>query len=415
MQTLPMQVQGRARAMSIVLVLPLALACAGGFLYLAQGVENPSWFLVPGMMAAFVYLYFNRRMNHAYSEEIVNNLKQRLFVPGDRLSDLHEAHDVGLIKDLEQGVMSDDDDVSLAYARVLCKTSPEEAAELIPRRMSTASIMARDQMIKMLQPLRSSAVCAQLRQYLGKGDAHLDATLYKALIEVRDEQVHSVVGDLLTHVSQRIQAVGVYAAFHYPVLELQEQARQVWLNLLNDQNPEGFIPGIELIRHGMEQYYLEDPVSSAIQQDVVQLLNQEDVRFICMALDILSAWPTDDFKAAEQSIAALASHPDWRVRKDSLRASHIVPSEVRERLLLDALEDGHPQVRVTACECMVVGKGDPVAYFQDLLINHQLGSPRARQAMLEYLIQIGTDPQTMARISLALAREASMMNEAHMY
>jgi len=412
MQALPMQIQGRARAMSIVLVLPLALASAGIFLYIAQGVENPSWFLVPGLLAAMVYLFFNRKMNQAYGGEIVSNLKQRLFVPDKKVFGLHETHDATLVRDLEQGVMSEDEDVSLAYARVLCKSSPKRAAELIPERMSDASVAARDQMIKMLQPVHSTTLRSYLWQGIGKGDTHLDATLYRALIESHDENTRTRIDVLLAHDSARLRAVGVYGAFHYPVEALQGKARTVWLDLLNDSRPEGYIPGIELITRGMEQHYLEEPVFSAIQQDLVQLLNQSNIRFICIALEILSNWPTDEFKAAGQSIMELTSHADWRVRNDSLKASHLLSHIERERLLLESLEDGHPQVRATACECLVATQPDPVAYFEQLLIDHQLGSPRARQAMLEYLIQIGTDSQTLGAISIALAREAGLMNEA---
>ena len=412
MQALPMQIQGRARAMSIVLVLPLALASAGIFLYFAQGVENPSWFLAPGLLAAMVYLFFNRKMNQAYGAEIISNLKQRLFVPDKEVFGLHETHDTTLVRDLEQGVLSNDEDVSLAYARVLCKSSPKHAAKLIPERMSDASVAARDQMIKMLQPLHSSSLRSRLRQEIGKGDTHLDATLYRALIESRDDDTRAMVAELLAHDSPRLRAVGVYGAFYYPVGELQTLARTVWLDLLNDSKAEGYIPGIELITRGMEQYYLEEPVFSAIQQDLVQLLNHSNIRFICIALEILSNWPTDEFKAAEQSIMELTSHADWRVRNDSLRATYFLPHLERERLLLESLEDGHPQVRATACECLVATQSDPIVYFRRMLVDHQHGSPRARQSMLEYLIQIGTDPQTMGRISIALAREASLMSEA---
>jgi hypothetical protein len=141
-------------------------------------------------------------------------------------------------------------------------------------------------------------------------------------------------------------------------------------------------------------------------------LNAKEARFICLALEILAGWPTDNFKAAENSIMSLIGHADWRVRNDSIRASHFLGAHDRESMLLNALEDGHPEVRATACQQLVATQPDPVDYFEQKLVDHQLGSPRARQAMLEYLIQIGTDSQTMGRICLALAREASLMSEA---
>jgi hypothetical protein len=412
MQALPMQIQGRARAMSIVLVLPAALASAGVFLFLAQRVEDPSWFLWPGLLAAMIYMFFNRKMNRAYAAEIVSNLKQRLFVPEKQITALHDARDASLLRDLEQGVMSDDEDMCLAYARVLRRSNPARAAELLPERMTSASVAARDQMIKMLQPLETPALRTRLRSEIGKGDSHLDATLYRALIESRDETTRDKIAELLAHASPRVRAAGVYGVYRYPLPALQDTARQVWLDLLNDSRAEYYISGVELITGGMEQHYLEEPIFSAIQQDLVQLLNAKEARFICLALEILAGWPTDNFKAAENSIMSLIGHADWRVRNDSIRASHFLGAHDRESMLLNALEDGHPEVRATACQQLVATQPDPVDYFEQKLVDHQLGSPRARQAMLEYLIQIGTDSQTMGRICLALAREASLMSEA---
>lgn len=412
MQALPMQIQGRARAMSIVLVLPLALASAGVFLYFAQRIDDPSWFLWPGLLAAIIYMFFNRRMNQAYGAEIVSNLRQRLFVPEKQISALQDTRDEGLLRDLEQGVMNEDEDFSLAYARVLSQSNPQRAAELLPERMNDASVAARDQLISLLPPIKTSAMCSKLHSEIGSGDDHLDATLYRALIECDDSDIRSKIPDLLEHPSPRVRAMGVYGAFSYPLPEHGSKAQRVWLDLLNDNRPEYFISGVELITSGMEQHYLEEPVFSAIQEDIVQLLNSVEPRFICLALEILAKWPTDSFKAAESSIASLVSHADWRVRNESIKASHFLDREKREDMLLNALEDGHPEVRATACKHLVATQSDPIAYFEHKLVEHQMGSPRARQAMLEYLIQIGTDSLTMGRISLALAREADLMSEA---
>ena len=59
---LPDYMQGRARAMSVALVLPLALMVCGLLLILLQRLENPVYFLVPGMLAAGLYL-FSRPMS----------------------------------------------------------------------------------------------------------------------------------------------------------------------------------------------------------------------------------------------------------------------------------------------------------------------------------------------------------------
>jgi ATP/ADP translocase len=86
---LPDYIQGRARAMSVAIVLPLALLACGLILILMQRFENPQYFLVPGMIAAGLYLFSSTRMNHAYVSTLLSTLKERLFLPDKQMFHWH--------------------------------------------------------------------------------------------------------------------------------------------------------------------------------------------------------------------------------------------------------------------------------------------------------------------------------------
>jgi len=215
MDALPMQIQGTARAISRVLVLPLALAATGIILWFAQKAGNPYLFLVPGMLTALAYLWFSLKMNKAYARAIVKKLKQRLLVPEHQLPGVLDGRDKTLLEDVEEGVLHEDEEVSIAYSSVLSKAKPERAATLLPRRMLSASVATKDQMIRMLQSLDSEELRDKLRREIGNGDAHLDATLYKALFEFGDQAAQQKVAGLLQSESPRLRASGIFGALIY--------------------------------------------------------------------------------------------------------------------------------------------------------------------------------------------------------
>ncbi len=412
MEALPMQIQGRARAMSIVVVLPLALASAGIFLWLAQMAENPSLFVFPGMLAALVYFWFNRKMNKAYAREIVKNLKQRLFVPEHQILGVLDGADNTLLKDIEKGVLQEDEEISIAYSSVLSKANPERAASLLPRRMLTASVSTKDKMIRMLLPLESEKLRDKLRREIGNGDVHLDATLYKALFESGDQVALQKLKSLLQSESPRLLAAGIFGALIYPIPELCEQAKKNWIKLLSDSRPEYYIPGIELAVPRMEIYYLDEPIFGLMQQVLVQMLDQPDSRFQITALKMIVKWPTDDFKAAKASVINLSEHEDWKVRREVVRASHILSYDEREELVHRAIEDHYPGVREAAVKSMVTRYADPQHWLVNVLVERQCGSPRARQAMIDCLIEYGASAEVLQSISVVMAEDAVQMYDA---
>ncbi len=184
---LPNYMQGRARAMAAGLVLPLALALAGGILVLAQIYKVPIYFLLAGLGASLLYLYFNTRTNRAYVSGMIAVLREKLFLPDQPLDMVYTSAGDELLKELRRGVQQPDDEISVAYAKKLVALFFHHSAEIILSRHETASHAARDQLIRLLMPFNPPPLADYLWKQLDQADDHLKATILEWFFERRDE------------------------------------------------------------------------------------------------------------------------------------------------------------------------------------------------------------------------------------
>ena len=412
--SLPARLQGRAQAISVILVIPLGLTCAGVFLMLAQSIENIHNFLIIGLICSIAYLIFNNEMNQAYAQEILSNLKKRLFIPDNQLNDILHGSQHDAIKDIEQGLKSDEDEISLVYARVLSKSAPDRAAILIPQRMKNTGNAVKDQMIKILQSIQSADLRKCLVQVIGSGDTKLDATIFKALFHSRDIREKHRVKALLSHEHSRMKSAGIYGVLHYPVPELFDIAIDKWNSLLNSKQAENYMPAVELLVPEFKALYLQPPLRETVWQKLMQMLQQDDTQRIKLALEILSGWPPAHYEIKDQ-ILSLSNSSDWAIRNACLNTSHLLPETEVRKLLLASLEDQHPNVRRTAIRILASGQTDDIGYIQNMLVDKHAGSPRSIKTMLEYLMNAGADAGTMLAISLSLANDARKLRQASIY
>ena len=179
---LPDYIQGRARAISIAIVLPLALMTCGLILILMQRLDNPGYFLVPGMIAAGLYLFFGTRMNHAYVGTLISNLKERLFLPDKEMySQLSGCSDEAM-DEIMRGISHSDTEVSIAFAKVLVASFPERAAEIIIQQTHGKNTAAKNRLLTLLEPLDITSHAEELHSIARGGDAHLRTMILRMLI-----------------------------------------------------------------------------------------------------------------------------------------------------------------------------------------------------------------------------------------
>ena len=412
---LPAQLQGRGQAVAVIIVIPLGLAFAGVLLLLAQGTQNIHSFLFIGLLCSIAYLLCNCAMSNAYAKEILSNLKKSLFVPQQYVNSFLNGRHEDLIKDIEQGLISQDENTSNVYAKLISGSDPQRATKLITARMDGDDSAVKDRLIKIVGSVEAFNLNERLRKEIGKGDAHLDATILKTLFKMRDNNAKSYVSQLINDDNPRIKAAGVYGALRYPVSSLIEEAVEKWLLLLKNVKADNYMPAVELIVPEFKVLYQTPPLLNAVQQRLAEMLQHKDNNYILIALRILSAWPAGNITTIEPLLPPLATHSNWLIRKGCIKTAHLLSDKTAHTLLRAALEDPHPNVRIAAVKMMAASQPDETAYIRSLLTGQAAGSPRARQAMIEYLIDSGCDARTMQSIALTLAGEAVDLKRASLY
>jgi HEAT repeat protein len=351
-------------------------------------------------------------MNQAYAKEILSNLKKRLFVPDKYINCFLQGNQKDVIKTLEQGVLSNDDDISIVYADVLSKSAPDRAALLIPQRIKDSNDSVKDQMIKILQSIESTNSRDSLIEILGSGDIHLDATILKTLFHSRNPDEKYRVEALLDNSEPRMKAAGIYGVLRYPIQELSEKAITEWGDMLKSDDESSYIPAVDLLTTDFKTIYLQPPLRQIVQQRIRKLLRHDDKYCNKVGLNILSTWPTGSFENIEDEILSLSTNDDCDIREACINTIALLSTAEREKLLSNALEDQHPNVRDNAIKTLSSTEPDDIEYVKQLLTSKYMRSPRSIQTMLKYLMAAGTDASTMQSISLFLADEARKLKNA---
>jgi hypothetical protein len=329
------------------------------------------------------------------------------------LRDLVRGHDQQALRDLERGVLHEDDEISLTYSRVLALSAPGRAAELLPRRMQQADADTRDEYVRMLRPLQSDALRNRLRRHIGTDDRQLDAGIFMALFESKDTEVRDWAPLLLEHETGRLRAAGVYGTLSYPIPELEQRALQVWSELLGDSRADQALLGVELILPELEPFFLREPVSSACRRHIGELLKHSDGTTLRITLGALKRWPAREApEGLGIPLLELYQSPDWTIRHACLCCAHLMPAAERQSLFAQAIEDTHPRVRSAAVSAMAEPERNRIGFVRHCLIETRLGSPKAQEAMIDCLIEWGAPAETMLQVAQAKAEDAHRMAEA---
>jgi len=409
---LPNYMQGRVRAISVAVVLPLALLTGGFLLLLMQRLDTPVYFLVPGMLAALLYLFFSRKMNQAYVSTLIATLKERLFLPNELMyADLGSCSDEDM-KEIMRGVTHTDSEVSIAFSRVLAESFPDKATGIILQRSSGEDHAAADRYLKLLGKLDISAHIEDLYQRAENGDAHLQASILKRLLAHGDLDSITRTIQLLDSDNPRLRATAIQAALCHPdSAPGKGRIVSVWQALLQgDRTMQlaalDLIPELQRVS---EEH--REVLEHAYQKAFSQLLEdaQEDTRI--RALHGMQVWEGDSSDDINQALLhSLASeHPG--VREAAASCLHLAKDEQRETMLLQAIGDANPRVRQAGIHMLkhITPRHEELAL---QWINDNRGSLRAQQALLNSLLDSGLSNSVFADIARKKSAEAQLLGQA---
>ena len=405
---LPGYLQGRARAMSIAIVLPLALFFCGSLLWLMLKVEDTRYFLVPGILAACGYLYFNRKMNRAYVSTLLNTLKEKLFLPDERLYSELQGGSGDVVEEITQGVNHKESEVAVAFSRALVDACPDRAVDIILERVAQADNATADRLLRILAPLDIRPHIPQLFRLTKQGDNHLRATLLKMLVEQGDAQSLEIASGYLDSDNPRLRAVAICAALR---MSSAHGVEAVWLELLDAGLPSrlaalDLIPDLQLLNETGRSRIV--PV---YRQMITQLLQQQPDDIRIRVLRQLPRWTGDVEAAVTQVLAEDIVRDNPELREAAAGCLHLLLKPGSDGLALQVLGDGHPGVRQAALRTLQRHFPD----FQDIAtrwVSDNQGNPRAQQALIEHLQQTKLPNAAYESIAGRKANEASRLHDA---
>lgn len=400
---LPDYMQGRARALSLALVMPAALALAGGILIYMQRMDHPPLFLSVGLIATVLYFVSNLRMNRAYVATLMATLRERVFIPGRDLGRaISGARGTRLYEELVQGVQHPNDNLSLAYARMLLEGYPDAAPPELVKRIQKSDNAMRDKLAKLLVDQNLPV----LREYFGSipedADDHLRSTILTILFKARDPSVRRYVADCLNSPNARLRATGIYGVYCYKKQQHMERVRQTQTAMLKEDNVSSNLAALELLRRNPgKEFYI----------DLMRLLDHRQERVQQAALAALQQYPADEYPGLAVTLSGLYKSFNHKVRAGCVSCYRLLNDADRRRLTLKALEDSHPLVRRSALQVLLAAGSDiKEAAIPWLLEN--VGTPRAEQALLESLLYEPLSRTLFEHIAMEKARYAQDLQHA---
>ena len=409
---LPHYMQGRIRAISVAVVLPLALLSGGFLLLMMQRLDTPVYFLVPGMLAAMLYLFFSRKMNDAYVSTLIATLKERLFLPNERMyADLGSCSDEDM-QEIMRGVTHRDTEVSIAFSRVLAESFPDRAAGIILQRSAGEDNATTDRYLKLLGSLDITEHVDDLHELAAHGDAHLQASILLLLQGQDDKPSITQAIHLLDSDNPRLRATAIQVALRHPdSAPGSTRIMSVWQALLQD-NRATQLAALDLIpdlHHLSEQE--RQSLQATYQSAFSQLLDDAQDETRIRALRSMQSWygdsSADIHHALLQSLGS--EHPG--IREAAARCLHLANDEQRTSLLLQAIGDANPRVRQAGIETMKATTEDYENLSLQWIMDNQ-GSLRAQQALLKPLLDSGLDKTVFAEIARKKSEEAQVLGQA---
>jgi hypothetical protein len=409
---LPDYMQGRARAMSVALVLPLALMTCGLLLILLQRLENPGYFLVPGMLAAGLYLFSARSMNKAYVSTLIATLKERLFLPDQRMyADLQGAGDETL-DEIMRGINHPDAEVALAFARVLAASFPERAVEIITQRAADMDNATTDRFMRLLAPLELSRHADALRRLGEQGDTHLKATVMGLLLDQGDTRTVAEAIEQLDSRNPRLQSLAIHATLQSQAAgRNREPSLAVWQALLGGTHAARIavlenIPDLARIENTERKTLL-----TGYLEAFASLLAEPAGTTRIRALQGLHRWQGDITPDIETAVTRSLTSDNPELRIAAAGCLHLVNADQRDALLLQAIGDGHARVRAAGIEALRAVADS----YEDLALEWiatDRGSLRAQQTLLVSLLETGLPEIIFENIVRSKAEAILQLQEA---
>lgn len=342
-QALPDYMQGRVRGLTLAVVAPAAMLTAG--LLVEALRELPGGIAGLGVAVALLAWHFSRLGNSAYMDTIVNTLKERLFVPRDRLARIAPERDNRFFAELALGLEDDDEAMAEGCARLLADHFGPRAVPAILARMDRASQPCRDRLARVI----ADHVCEQhadawLRRLAGS-DAHGRATMLGVAFRARWPQARPHVVACLAAANPRLVACGILGGLAYDDATLRAAAKERLQAMLDSDDEAVSTAALEMM--------IVMPLTE-FRPVVCQALGKEAPRLLIHALHALDALrqPIVEMEVKNRIVEVYLGATEWPLRAACVKAMGLLPQPARSDSLILAIDDPQPQIQKIAADLL---------------------------------------------------------------
>lgn len=388
-KVLPDYMRGRARASAIVLVLPIALLICGLLILVLQHIDITLIYYL-GLACSLMYLYFCHRMGKNYINTLIDNMKERLFIPKGSAMDEYHGHSHEIYKNLLNGLNNENDQVSLSYARLLESHFQEQAVDDIQNRIVQSDIKTADQMIHLIAHHLDETSSHNLLELSESKDEHFKATVLGVIFNRWSENHLKLIEDCLSSNSARIQSVAISSVISSDITHLTEDAYRLWLDFI-DGNPNQKLVALDLIHLMRYDNTDRSHIIDRYKHCIETLLCSGDTQTKLKVYWSLKHWHYGNLPDINNILIRDTSHHNHKVRSSAVRCLFLLESiQLAEPYLLSALDDGHLSVRQATHDSIAQLSDTPYEIYLSW-VEQNAGSPRAQIEIVKQLISHGAE------------------------
>jgi hypothetical protein len=397
---LPDSIRGRARALSLALVLPLAMLAAAGFLLLAQRFNQPRLFPLLGMAAAGAYLYFNLRMNRVYQATLLETLRQKLFVPAEKLeAGLASAEPVAL-DELAERVRHGTALVAVESARALLNCNPEAGIQSVRERHHDAPPELKAALLEVLARHPAPAVREALRRALPAlvEPGLRSAALFNLFSAQNADVLKAEAAAALAAPERELAAAGALGVYRAGMTDAIPAARDRLRSMLEGAHPDEARAALAVAG---------DLGTADFDAALARLAGSGDRSLVMAALAAVARRRSASRPELLETVRARAADAEPALRQAAISAAAGLEAAARDQLCLKALDDPHPDVRNAAIEVLRKNSEN----FETLALDYLsggAGSPRARETCLVGLLESRSTLSVFSDLALREAEQAAL-------
>ena len=407
---IPENIRGRALSIQIVIVIPLALAVCGTLLLFMQKMGEPIYFLAIGVSAAICYLFFNHKMNNAYLSEILSNLKQRIFIPDSETANSSTYRDINT-DDFVKKIDKLDNNSLISFIKILVKSNPDTATDVILNNTLHASPAIKDQIIDILSSINPAGFSEYLWKSYDDSDNHLKFTILTTLFKINDPQAEKLIPQLLNDPNSRLKSAGIIGALSTNSDDLINTAVKEWQEIINSKNVDDYYLSLKLIPYLDKENIKLKSIIESYRNNIISNSSCNVGRIQKETVNALQYWPEDKFNEILPLLENTYNNESNIVKINCIKSCRLLNKPISNKIITQALEDINPSVCYEAAKFLYSYTKNPDKQFFYWLTQGCVGSPRYQDALIKVLLRHNVDRNLFEEIAYRKAEEALELNQ----